>query len=164
MSSWRGELNKWLFRCNLNVVSGGTNARRQKQCPGGADDLLNDSCSSTQRTGMKDDHQPDFINGRQESFKWHFTFLPPQFYSKTEPMLSLEISTEAPWAGVPCGMGSSSCQSSCWALAGKPASVVFKQLQLSGGSSLSLVSKPQALSSLTYPVLAPDHLSSPPLS
>lgn len=35
---------------------------------------------------MKDDHWQDFINERQESFKWCFAFLSPKFYRTTDTL------------------------------------------------------------------------------
>lgn len=122
MSSSRRELNKWLFRCDLNMVSWGTNARRQKQCPRGANNLLNDSYGFTQNMWMKDDHQQDFINERHESFKRGFALLSPKFY-RTADTLTASLSRSFPDRNA---LHDELCWVLCCALSG---SVVFCSTQ-----------------------------------
>lgn len=38
---------------------------------------------------MKDDHQQDFVNERQESFQWGFAFLFPKFYRTTDTLTGI---------------------------------------------------------------------------
>lgn len=121
MSSSRRELNKWLFTCNLNVVSWGTNARRQKQCPGGANNLLNDSYSFTQNMWMKDDHQQDFINERHESLKRGFALLSPKFY-RTADTLTASLNRSFPDRN---DLHDELCRVLCCAFSKEPGSVIF---------------------------------------
>lgn len=140
MSSSRRELNKWLFRCDLNVVSGGTNARRQKQCPGGTNNLLSDSYSFTQNMWMKDDHQQDFINERHESFKQGFALLSPKFYRTTD-ILTASLNGSFPGRNA---LQDELCWVLCCALSKEPGSVIFvtprRQQKSSTDPSLSFLS------------------------
>lgn len=157
MSYSRRELNKWLFRCNLIVVSWGTNARRQKQCPGEANNLLNDSYGFTQNMWMKDDHQQDFINERLESFKRGFALLSPKFY-RTADTLTASFNRSFPDRNA---LHDELCWILCCALSRELGSVIFvaprRQQKSSTDSSLSFLShelmKPHSLnlsSSILY--------------
>lgn len=128
-------LQMW-FKCGV----WGTNARRQKQCPGGANNLLNDSYSFTQNMWMKDDHQQDFINERHESFKRDFALLSPKFY-RTADTLTASLSWSFPDRNA---LHDELCWVFCCALAKEPGSVIFvaprRQQKFSTDSSLSFLS------------------------